>query len=521
MSYASRRPFLSPTAQLAAIIDSSQDAIISKDLNGIVLTWNAGAERIYGYTAAEMIGRPISMLLPPGRETEEAEILERMGRGEQVGHFETTRVRKDGKLIHVSLAVSPVRGDEGAILGASHVARDISDRRQFEEQLRQTQKLESLGVLAGGIAHDFNNLLTGVLGNASIVSEILPGSSPAQPLLREMSRAAQRLSDLTRQLLAYSGKGKFLLASVNLSELVREISSLIQASVPKNVQIHLRLDDQVPNILADPSQLQQIIMNLIINGAEAIPAGAQGSVTAATSFQMVDEHYIGTVVAPEELKPGPHVCLEVHDTGKGMDEETQSKIFDPFFTTKLTGRGLGLAAVLGIVRAHKGAVKVYSRPGRGSTFKVLLPAEDQAAMSRPRALHEHLRGTDTILVIDDEEIVRKVTRAALELYGYSVIDAADGEEGVEIFSHRQSEIKVVILDLLMPRMGGEETYRRLRLIRPDARVILASGFSDTEALADFAGKDLAGFLKKPFTAVQVGELVKQALGDTAGHASSK
>jgi PAS domain S-box-containing protein len=207
--------------QLAAIVESSEDAIISKSLDGIILTWNAGAERLYGYPAAEVIGKPLSILLPKDRQTEEADILERIGNGERVKHFETTRIRKDGKAVYVSLMISPIRGEDGSIVSASHVARDITERKQFEEQLRQAQRLESLGVLAGGIAHDFNNLLTGILGNASIATEILPRGSAAQNVLGEIMAASQRLSDLTRQLLAYSGKGTFIFGAVNLSELVR------------------------------------------------------------------------------------------------------------------------------------------------------------------------------------------------------------------------------------------------------------------------------------------------------------
>jgi PAS domain S-box-containing protein len=498
-------------ARLAAIVESSDDAIVSKDLNGFILTWNSGAERLYAYTAAEAIGNPISMLLPQDCQNEEKDILDRLRKGERIQHFETTRIRKDGKLIHVSLTVSPVRGEDGSILGASHIARDITERKQFEEQLRQIQRLESLGLLAGGIAHDFNNLLTGILGNASIASEILPPGSAAHAMLRDITAASQRLSDLTRQLLAYSGKGAVEFGPVSLSDLVRDISVLIQASIPKDVYIRLQLDEQLPVINADASQIQQVIMNLIINGAEAVPVGQPGTVTVTTSFQMVDEHYVRTVFSPDGLQPGPYVCLEVHDTGKGMNEETAARIFDPFFTTKVKGRGLGLASVLGIVKRHGGGLKVYSQSGQGSTFKMLLPAPAKSALERPTSLHQELHGTGNILVIDDEDVVRRVAKTALELYGYTVVIAENGEQGVAMYRQRANEIRLILLDLLMPQMGGEETYRRLRLIRPDVRVILSSGYSDSEAMAKFAGKDLAGFIKKPYTAVQLAQMVQQSL----------
>jgi PAS domain S-box-containing protein len=299
----------SAAAQLAAIIDSSEDAIISKDLLGMVQTWNAGAEHLYGYKAAEMIGKSMQLLLPPDRWNEEENILARLERGERVEHFETTRIRKDGREIHLSVAISPVRDADGTIRGASHVARDITERKAFEQRLQQSQRLESLGVLAGGIAHDFNNLLTGILGNASIVAELIPTASPAQQFLREMVTAGQRLSDLTRQLLAYSGKSTASLTTLNLGDLVREISTLIQSSIPKHVQVRLQLDGMLL-IEADPSQIQQVVMNLIINGAEAVPAGTFGSVLVSTGFQFVDEAYITTTSAPADLKPGPYVYLE-------------------------------------------------------------------------------------------------------------------------------------------------------------------------------------------------------------------
>jgi two-component system, cell cycle sensor histidine kinase and response regulator CckA len=291
---------------------------------------------------------------------------------------------------------------------------------------------------------------------------------------------------------------------------VREISPLIQTSIPKNVQFRLQVDDHLPMIQADPSQIQQIVMNLIINGAEAVPPGQPGSVLVSTGTQTVDDSYLRTLSLSAELQKGEYVALEIHDTGAGMDSETEARIFDPFFTTKVKGRGLGLAAVLGIIQSHRGAIKVYSQPGSGSTFKVLFPAVE-GERKRHNSIREDLRGRGLILIIDDEEIVRRVARAALEMYGYSVILAEDGEQATHIYEQRANEIDLVLLDLVMPKIGGEETFRRLRLIRPDVRVILTSGYSDSEAQGRFCGKGLVGFVNKPYTAAKLGEEVKRAL----------
>jgi PAS domain S-box-containing protein len=503
--------FTNSLAWLAAIVESSEDAIVSKDLNGIIQTWNSAAQQLYGYTPQEAIGRSMQILLPADLANEEEEILTRIRQGEKVAHFETRRLRKDNSERDVSLTISPVRDEAGRILGASHVARDITEHRQFEQQLRQTQRLESLGVLAGGIAHDFNNLLTGVLGNASLVSEITPSSSPTQQYLREIMSASQRLSDLTRQLMAYAGRGPRNIAPLDLSELVREISSLVQASIPKNVQVRLQLDERLPPVSADASQIQQIIMNLILNGAEAVPEGTTGSVLVTTGSQQVDESYIHTISAAGELRSGRYVYLEVHDTGTGISPETLTHIFDPFFTTKVQGRGLGLAAVLGIIRSHKGAVKVYSQPGKGCTFKVLLPALEDGSKPLPDKQTAELMGAGTILVVDDEEVIRRIAKATLELYGYNVILANNGADALRMFEQRADEINLVLLDLVMPVMGGEETYRSLRIRRPDIPVVLSSGYSDEAARERFAGKGLSNFINKPYTARALAEIVRRAL----------
>jgi two-component system cell cycle sensor histidine kinase/response regulator CckA len=497
--------------RLAAIVESSDDAIISKDLEGIILTWNSGAERIYGYTADEMRGRPMTLLLPPDRPDEEMLILDQIKRGDRVDHSETVRVRKDGRRIDVSLSISPIRDQDGIVRGVSHVARDISERKALESQLLQTQKLESLGVLAGGVAHDFNNLLTGILGNASLVADSLLPSNPNRRILEECVNAAERAAHLTRQLLAYAGKGKFVIEAVNLSSLVKEISSLVQTSIPRKVQVRLELQEDLPAIEADTGQLQQVIMNLVINAAEAIVDDV-GLVVVTTAEQEVNERYSATVWGNAELRPGRYVTLEVHDSGCGMDEATLQRIFDPFFTTKFTGRGLGLAAVSGIMRGHKGAMKVYSVPGKGTTFKLLFPATGVVMTSPSRTtLASDAHGSGTILVVDDEEIVRDTARNTLERYGYRILIAKDGREAIELFREVPDEIALVMLDLTMPYMNGEEVLRELQAIRPPVRVLLSSGFNEVEAVRRFTGKGLAGFIQKPYTSMALAEKIKRVL----------
>ena len=505
-----RRRLEAANAQLAAIVEYSEDAIVSKDLNGVIRTWNASAERMYGYSAQEAIGQNMSFLLPHDRPDEEQEILSKLRRNERVEHFETTRLRKDGKLIDVSLTISPIGDASGAIVGASHVARDITGRKEFEQQMRQTQRLESLGVLAGGIAHDFNNLLTGIIGNGSLISELFERSHVAREYLQDLLLAADRAADLTRQLLAYSGRGQFVIGPLDVSTLVAEISTLIKASIPKTVAVRLNLENNLPPVEADRSQIQQLVMNLIINGGEAIGENRSGTVFVRTGAQHLDANYIRATFPGRVLTPGEYIYIEVRDDGCGMDEKTRARIFDPFFTTKFTGRGLGLAAALGIVHAHQGAIRVYSTPGEGSTFKVFFPASDEKFPRQPDAAAQ-TTAKSTVLVVDDEEVVRKVAKATLENHGYRVLLASNGKEAVETFSEAKTAIGLILLDLTMPVMGGEEALPLLRAIRGDVPVILSSGYSEADALRRFREEDVSGYVQKPYSSAQLRERIEAAL----------
>jgi len=414
--------------------------------------------------------------------------------------------------IRVSTLLSVVRSSLRARLRQYEVRDYIAEHKRIELEMRQAQKLESIGVLAGGVAHDFNNLLVGILGNASLAVETLPADNPTRPLVEDVVLAAQRAADLTRQLLAYSGKGHFIVKPLNLSDLVREISALIQPSISKMVRVRLDLDRNLPQVEADSSQLNQLVMNLVINGAESIGDGKTGVVTVTTGLREVRAGEERRSIPPTEIPPGRYVFLEVHDDGAGMDQETMSRIFDPFFTTKFTGRGLGLAAALGIVRGHRGGIEVESLPGQGATFRVYLPMMAGSEMQRhSEAARQNLAGAGAILVVDDEEVVRNVVKSCLERYGYQAVLAAGGNAAIETFRRDPSRISVVILDMTMPEMSGEETLAELQRISPDVKVILSSGYNEDDAVRHFTGRSLAGFIQKPYTAQDLAQKVKSVL----------
>ncbi len=493
----------------ADLLDLAKDSILSLRLDGTIQFWSKGAELTYGWTSTEALGRRSHDLLetrfPQGREDIEAALLR-----DEVWNGELAQTRRDGSKLTVSSRWALQKDTSGHAVGFLEINRDITERKRLEEQLRQTAKLESLGVLAGGIAHDFNNLLVGILGNASLAADNLPAANPNHAFLQEVVKAAERAAMLTRQLLAYAGKGRFETHRANLSELVREAAGLVQAAAPKWVRVRFELDPDLPAVEVDVAQIQQVVMNLVMNAAEAMGQDP-GTVLITTASVDADLQYLGTLRTAFDVVPGRYVCLEVNDTGCGMDESTVSRIFDPFFTTKFHGRGLGLSAVQGIVRSHKGALKVYSTPGKGSTFKLLLPAVAEASAAVPSAsVPEDLRGEGTVLVVDDEATVRGAAQAALERFGYSVLVAADGSEALDVFA-AQPRISLVLLDLTMPVMNGEETLRKLKILRPDVRVVLSSGYNEVEAIRRFTGKGLAGFIQKPYTARALAAKVKSVL----------
>ncbi len=391
-----------------------------------------------------------------------------------------------------------------------------AERRRLETQIQHVQKLESLGVLAGGIAHDFNNLLVGILGHAGLaITDVEPETTIARRL-RQIETAATRAAELTNQMLAYSGKGRFVVEPVNLSELVDEMQHLLQTVVSKHAHMDVSLDRDLPAIEGDPSQIRQVVMNLITNASDALGDG-EGTITIRTRVAEVDHAFLDSAQPGGDAQEGTYICVEVRDTGCGMDDDTLHRIFDPFFTTKFTGRGLGLAAVLGIVRGHHGTMRIVSTPGAGTTFEVLFPIAHTAAAAPgtpPTGTVGSVPVRGRVLVVDDEEGVRDVSREVLERCGIDVVTAADGIEAVEIYRREGLTIDLVLLDMTMPRLDGREALREIRAIRSDACVLLTSGYSEAEAAHVIAGESGVGFIQKPYAPRALVQKVKEFL--TAG-----
>ncbi len=459
---------------------------------------NSAFEELTGLSREKVIGRPVRQLLP-ALGPDLLSVFARVVETGEAGAI--TFWSEDLGRWYEAVAYRPVPGrfavlfeDVSSIVEAEH------ERQRLEAQMLQTQKLESLGVLAGGIAHDFNNLLMGVLGNADLAQMCLPDEGPVNEKIEQIRTAAQRAADLCRQMLAYSGKGRFLVEHVDVNEVIREMGDLLRTSVGRNVTLSYRLAAELPATHADVTQIRQVLMNLITNASEAIEAEI-GQVVVTTAVQWCDRACLETALLDESLEEGWYVTIGVSDTGVGMTPETVERIFDPFFTTKFTGRGLGLAAVLGIVRGHKGAIRVASEPGDGTTVTLYFPAveavEKQEAQARATTASSRADGR-TVLLVDDEASVRQVASSMLEALGYHVVCASDGLEAVEVFRGRTDEIDCVLLDLTMPKLDGEATLLELQKIHPNVRVILSSGYNQQHVVRQFAGRGLAGFIQKPY-----------------------
>lgn len=399
-------------------------------------------------------------------------------------------------------------------LGAAIQRRvNEEERLSLESQVQQTQKLESLGILAGGIAHDFNNLLLGILGNADLALMELRPESPARQHIEGAVKASQRAAELCGQMLAYSGRGSFIFKPLDLTTLVEEMAHLLEVSISKKISLRYNFAPRIPPVEGDPTQLRQVIMNLIINASDAI-GDHVGQIMISTGVAYMGRKELESLTVGAGLDTGSYAYLEVADTGCGMDRATRDRIFDPFFTTKFTGRGLGLAAVHGIVHSHHGAVNIESEPGQGTHFRIYLPVTNQPIPETPPPPFRRTerRGSGTVLVVDDEEIITDIATKILTQAGFNALTASDGRKGVEVFCQHAELIDVVILDLTMPEMSGEEVYNEMVLVKNNVKVILSSGYSESEAATRFAGKNLAGFIQKPYRPNVLIEKLNEILG---------
>jgi PAS domain S-box-containing protein len=496
--------------RLALIVDSSEDAIIAKDLDGIITHWNKGAERIYGYTSQEMVGKSITLLAPKDRREEIPETLARIRRGERIEYYESIRVTKDGRHLDMSISVSPIRDMDGKIVGASAIGRNVTAQKRAEEQLRQAQKMEAIGRLAGGVAHDFNN----ILGIITACGELLRDrvDTKAAPYVENIKKAGERGASLTRQLLAFSRKQVVQPKVLDLNERLKETSKLLRPLMGDDVEIVI--NPKAPSALVeiDPGLLDQILLNLAVNARDAMPRGGKLILeTAAVDFDQAfaDQH------AP--MTPGKYSALAVSDTGIGMDHATVSRIFEPFFTTKEVGKGtgLGLATVYGIVRQSGGHIWVYSEPGRGTTFKIYLPSAEHKVSAAPQpeviAVLPMRRGT-SILLVEDDELMRSLTKQMLEEHGYSVMEARDGKSALNIVNANHTAIDLMLTDVVMRGMSGPELSAHLRASHPQMKILYMSGYTGELIAEHDVLQPGVTLLEKPFTRAALLTTIHNVLG---------
>jgi PAS domain S-box-containing protein len=504
-------------SRLAAIVESSDDAIIGKTLDGIVTSWNPGAVRMYGYTAQEMVGRSVATIFPPDRVGELAPILDQLRRGEAVDHFETSRVRKDGTVIDVSVSVSPIRDATGAVVGASTVARDITERNRIaaersgmEFRLRQAERLETVGLLAAGIAHDFNNLLGAILGYAALVAAATAGDPEIRADAEKIQALARRAGRVTRQLLIFSQRELTQPEPVDLDAIVRDVRELLSVSIGSGIELRLDLAGGVPAVMADRGQVEQVLLNLAFNARDAMPGG--GVLTMGTSLAELGED--DDALNPD-ASPGRYVKLSVSDTGTGMTAAVAARILEPFFTTKPEGlgTGLGLSTVHNIISRAGGSLRVDPGEGTGSGFRIYFPAMGGPAVpSAPENDEPAARGNgEKILVVDDEPAVREVVSRILRRNGYTTLEASTGQQALMLASSH--EIQLLLTDSVMPGMSGAGLAKLLVGLKPGLPVLHMSGFNAGVLSPERVSSGELAFIQKPFTAEALLTKVHGTLGN--------
>ena len=510
--------------ELRLVIEAAPDAILKIDAGGRIRLANSQAVALFGYAREALLGQSIELLMPERFRAEHlpqvADFLATPSPRSIGVERELFARRRDGSEVPVEVRLNPIRTPDGdmvlaAIIDVTGRRRAEQERLEFERRLAETQKLESVGVLAGGIAHDFNNLLTGILGNAMLVREQLGTEHPQmRRQLGEVEAAAQRAAGLCKQILAYAGQTQFVVQPLDLNRLIAAQEPLLKVSIGKMAVLELELDAPLRLIRGDDTQLRQVLMNLIINASEAI-GDRPGKVAVRTRLLRLREEDLKQLTAGNGITPGWFVSLEVSDDGCGMTPEVMARIFEPFYTTKFIGRGLGLSALLGIMRGHKGGIRVTSTPQHGTRFQLLFPAlEDSTAPFPPDSrapMPTGMRGRGTVLVVDDEEYVRDFARDALVGAGFDVVMAADGEEAVALVKATPARFAAVVLDLRMPRMDGENALLAIRLLTPRLPVVLASGFDETFIHKRFLDRGLAGFIAKPFAPKALVDQVDDAI----------
>jgi two-component system, cell cycle sensor histidine kinase and response regulator CckA len=537
------------------LVEHASDIIYQADLQGRFRVFNPTASRLLGYNPEELAGRKyLELICPDYRRQAHHFYREQLARRTAHTYFEFPALAKDGRELWFGQNVELIE-EGGRPVGFEAIARDITpqrkaeerqrlareelelrvqqrtaqlqlahdlllrgieerqqaeqQRRRLEEQVQHAQRLESLGVLAGGIAHDFNNLLAAIMGYAALALQELPSRSRTHTHIEEVLSAAKNAAELTQQMLAYSGRGRFRLQPIDLSRLIGEVTRLLGSVISKKANLRLDLEPLLPAVNADPAQLRQVLINLITNASDAL--GEQpGSIEVTTGALSAAVQQIAALDPEHFLPPGRYVFIEVRDTGCGMDAATRARMFDPFFTTKFTGRGLGLAAVLGIVRGHGGTLDVESEPGRGTRFRVVFPVTEQTAREEEAAPSPHVpwHSSGTILVVDDEPYVRDLAREVLGRAGLTVLTADDGNAAVACYAEHHDEIRAVILDLTMPGMDGAEVFEHITGIRPDAQIILCSGYNMAELTSRFGERGPAAFLRKPYMPAELMQAVR-------------
>ncbi|MCX5815027.1 MAG: transporter substrate-binding domain-containing protein [Proteobacteria bacterium] len=492
------------------LVENANSIILRMDKEGRITFFNEFAQRFFGFLKEDIIGRNVVGTIVPEQETTGRDLVAMIadiGRNpDMYVTNENENMRSNGERVWIAWTNKPIFDQNGDVSEILCVGNDITERKRLEAQLIQSQKMEAIGTLAGGIAHDFNNLLMGIQGYASIMMLELDTSHPNYERLKRIEEQVQSAADLTKQLLGFARGGRYEMPSLNINNILRKSSSMF-GRTKKELTIHGKYEKDLAAVEADQGQIEQVLLNLYVNAWHAMPTG--GELYLETKNVTLDENYTALHGVPS----GNYVKISVTDTGVGMDEKTRKRIFDPFFTTKEMGRGtgLGLAMAYGIMKGHKGFINVYGEPGHGTTFTLYLPASEKKALEEKPAAPDVLRGTETILLVDDEPSVLAVSKEILESFGYTVHGMRSGQEAIAFYKEKKDDISLIILDMIMPGLSGNETFDRIRELNPSARIILSSGYSLNGQAQQIMNKGCHGFIQKPFSIAHISRKIREVL----------